>query len=91
MLKVVYGKCQLLIFFIPRLLDYLRRETEYDEDDIDMMRYSLEAILWEIEKIDILNDYEELHPEFDSSARFRDFSPQMFDALARAEATPTIF
>jgi len=37
-------------FFIPRLLDYFRRETEYGEDDIDMMRYSLQAILWEVEK-----------------------------------------
>ena len=37
-------------FFIKRILNYIRRETDYDEDDIDLMRYSLEAILWEIEK-----------------------------------------
>lgn len=37
-------------FFIVRILNYIRRETEYEEDDIDMMRYSLQAILWEIEK-----------------------------------------
>jgi accessory gene regulator B len=37
-------------FFIIRILDSIRRETDYDEDDVDMMRYSLQAILWEIEK-----------------------------------------
>jgi len=37
-------------FFIIRILNHIRKETEYDEDDIDMMRYSLQAILWEIEK-----------------------------------------
>ena len=37
-------------FFIVRILNHIRKETEYDEDDIDMMRYSLQAILWEIEK-----------------------------------------
>jgi len=37
-------------FFIIRILARIREETEYDEDDIDMMRYSLQAILWEIEK-----------------------------------------
>lgn len=37
-------------FFIVRILNYIRRETEHDEDEIDMMRYSLQAILWEIEK-----------------------------------------
>lgn len=37
-------------FFIVRILDYIRKETDHDEDDIDMMRYSLQAILWEIEK-----------------------------------------
>jgi len=37
-------------FFIVRILDYIRRETEHDEDDMDMMRYSLQAILWELEK-----------------------------------------
>jgi len=36
--------------FIVRILDRIRNETEYDEDDVDMMRYSLEAILWEVEK-----------------------------------------
>ena len=37
-------------FFIVRILNGIRKETEYDEDDIDMMRYSLQAILWEVEK-----------------------------------------
>ena len=37
-------------FFIVRILDRIRKETEYDEDDVDMMRFSLEAILWEVEK-----------------------------------------
>ncbi|MCL1990809.1 MAG: accessory gene regulator B family protein [Defluviitaleaceae bacterium] len=37
-------------FFIVRILNYIRVETDYDEDDVDMMRYSLQAILWEIEK-----------------------------------------
>jgi len=37
-------------FFIIRILNHIRKETEYDEDDIDMMRYSLQAILWEVEK-----------------------------------------
>ena len=37
-------------FFIVRILNYIRRETEYNDDDVDMMRFSLEAILWEVEK-----------------------------------------
>ena len=37
-------------FFIVRILNHIRTETEYDDDDIDMMRYSLQAILWEVEK-----------------------------------------
>lgn len=37
-------------FFIVRILDYIRKETDHNEDDIDMMRYSLQAILWELEK-----------------------------------------
>jgi len=37
-------------YFIVRILNRIRRETEYDEDDIDVMRYTLEAILWEVEK-----------------------------------------
>ena len=37
-------------FFIVRILDRIRMETEYDEDDVDMMRFSLQAILWEVEK-----------------------------------------
>ena len=37
-------------FFIVRILNQIRTETEYDEDDIDMMRFSLQAILWEVEK-----------------------------------------
>ena len=37
-------------FFIVKILNTIRTETNYDEDDIDMMRYSLQAILWELEK-----------------------------------------
>ena len=38
-------------FFIIRILDYLRRETDYEEDDIDVMRFSLQGVLWEVEKL----------------------------------------
>ena len=38
-------------FFILKLLNYFRRELNYDEDDMDMLRYSLQGILWEAEKI----------------------------------------
>ena len=38
-------------FFIIRILNAIREKTDYEEDDIDVMRYSLQAILWEIEKI----------------------------------------
>lgn len=41
-------------FFISRILNRIRLLDQYDEDDIDMMRYSLQAILWEIEKIIII-------------------------------------
>jgi len=41
-------------FFIRRILDRIRLLNQYDEDDIDMMRYSLQAILWEIEKLIII-------------------------------------
>ena len=41
-------------FFIKRILNRIRLLNQYDEDDIDMIRYSLEAILWEIEKTLIL-------------------------------------
>jgi len=37
-------------FFIIRILGRIRRETDHDEDDIDMMRFSLQAVLWELEK-----------------------------------------
>ena len=37
-------------FFIVRILNHIRKETEHNEDEIDMMRFSLQAILWEIEK-----------------------------------------
>ena len=37
-------------FFIRIILNRIRKETEYNEDEIDMMRFSLQAILWEIEK-----------------------------------------
>lgn len=38
-------------FFIVRILNYIRKETDRSEDDIDTIRFSLEAILWELEKI----------------------------------------
>lgn len=38
-------------FFIVRILHQIRLLNHYDEDDIDMMRYSLQAILWEFEKL----------------------------------------
>lgn len=38
-------------FFIPKILKKITALGMYDEDDIDMMRYSLQAILWEIEKL----------------------------------------
>lgn len=41
-------------FFISRILNRIRLLNQYDEDDIDMMRYSLEAILWEVEKVIIM-------------------------------------
>lgn len=37
-------------FFIHRLLVVFRGLNHYDEDDIDVIRYGLEAFLWEIEK-----------------------------------------
>ncbi|MDR1700640.1 MAG: accessory gene regulator B family protein [Lachnoclostridium sp.] len=39
---------------IKNILGRIRSMNEYDEDDIDMMRYSLQSILWEVEKIIIL-------------------------------------
>lgn len=41
-------------FFISRILNRIRLLNQYDEDDIDMMRYSLQAILWEVEKVIIM-------------------------------------
>ena len=41
-------------FLIAKILKQIRLLDLYDEDDIDMIRYSLQAILWEIEKIIIL-------------------------------------
>ena len=38
-------------FLISKILNYIRQETQHNEDDIDTMRFSLESILWEIEKI----------------------------------------
>jgi len=38
-------------FFIPKILKRIDLLEMYDEDDLDMMRYSLQVILWEIEKI----------------------------------------
>jgi len=37
-------------FFITKILNAIRSETDYDEDDIDMARYSLQVVLWELEK-----------------------------------------
>ena len=37
-------------YFIVKILNRIRLLSIYEEDDIDMMRYSLQAILWEIEK-----------------------------------------
>ncbi len=39
---------------IPNILNRIRSLNRYDEDDIDMMRYSLQAFLWETEKIIVL-------------------------------------
>lgn len=39
---------------IPGILQRIRSLNLYSEDDIDMMRYSLQAFLWETEKIIIL-------------------------------------
>ena len=41
-------------FFINKILTKIRALNCYNEDDIDMMRYTLQAILWEIEKIIII-------------------------------------
>lgn len=41
-------------FLIKRILNQIRALNRYEEDDIDMMRYSLQAILWEIEKVIII-------------------------------------
>ena len=38
-------------FFITRILKAYRDLNHYDEDDIDMIRYGLQASLWEIEKL----------------------------------------
>jgi len=40
--------------FIKNILNRIRLLNRYEEEDIDMIRYSLEAILWEVEKIIIL-------------------------------------
>jgi len=37
-------------FFIARILKAYRELNYYDEDDVDVIRYGLEAFLWEIEK-----------------------------------------
>ena len=39
---------------IKQMLNQIRKVTEHDEDDIDMMRFSMEAVLWEIEKLSYL-------------------------------------
>lgn len=38
-------------FFIKRIIKAYRDLNHYDEDDIDVIRFALEAILWEVEKI----------------------------------------
>ena len=38
-------------FFIRKMLKVFRDLNHYDEDDIDVIRYGLEAFLWEIEKL----------------------------------------
>jgi len=40
--------------FIKNILNHIRLLNRYEEDDIDVIRYSLEAIMWEVEKIIIL-------------------------------------
>jgi len=37
-------------FFIAKILKAYRELNYYDEDDVDVIRYGLEAFLWEIEK-----------------------------------------
>jgi len=37
-------------YYIKKILNYYRKETEYAHNEIDQMRYSLQTILWEIEK-----------------------------------------
>ena len=41
-------------FLIRKILNQIRSLNQYNEDDIDMMRYSLQSILWEIEKVIII-------------------------------------
>ncbi len=41
-------------FFIARILNHIRSLQTYNETDIDRMRYSLQSLLWEIEKVIIL-------------------------------------
>lgn len=41
-------------FFIPKILNKIRMLNTYSEEDIDMIRYSLQAILWETEKFLII-------------------------------------
>ena len=41
-------------FFIVKILNTVRSLGSYNEDEIDMIRYSLQAILWELEKTVIL-------------------------------------
>ena len=38
-------------FFVGLLLKQARATNDYDEDTIDMFRYGLQAVLWEIEKL----------------------------------------
>ena len=38
-------------FFIPKILGKIRQETDHNEENLDMIRYSLEAILGEVEKM----------------------------------------
>ena len=37
-------------YYIKRILNYYRQETDYNEKEIDKLCYGLQTILWEIEK-----------------------------------------
>ena len=39
------------IFSVRSLLKQAREANEYDEETIDMFRYGLETVFWELEKL----------------------------------------